>query len=53
MVGSYVDAATAEGFAADWELERHWEALRQVYGVGARKAEELGEQVLDVIRSGA
>ncbi|MCU1536751.1 MAG: protein translocase subunit secA, partial [Humibacillus sp.] len=34
VVGSYVDAATAEGFAADWELERLWEALRQVYPVG-------------------
>lgn len=27
------------------------EALRQVYGVGARKAEDLGEAFLDVIRS--
>ncbi len=34
VVGSYVDAATAEGFAADWDLERLWEALRQVYPVG-------------------
>ncbi|WP_353511168.1 preprotein translocase subunit SecA [Intrasporangium sp.] len=34
VVGGYVDAATAEGFAADWDLERLWEALRQVYPVG-------------------
>jgi len=27
------------------------EALRQVYGVGARKAEDLGEQVLETIRA--
>ena len=34
VVGGYVDAATAEGFAGDWDLERLWEALRQVYPVG-------------------
>ena len=34
VVGGYVDAATAEGFAADWDLEQLWEALRQVYPVG-------------------
>jgi preprotein translocase subunit SecA len=34
VVASYVDAATAEGFATDWDLERLWEALRQVYPVG-------------------
>ncbi|MEO5743400.1 MAG: preprotein translocase subunit SecA [Terracoccus sp.] len=33
VVGSYVDAATAEGFAADWNLEHLWDALRQVYPV--------------------
>ncbi|HTM34728.1 MAG TPA: DNA helicase RecQ [Vicinamibacterales bacterium] len=29
------------------------EALRHVYGVGARKAEDLGDAVIDVIRGGA
>ncbi|WP_323096708.1 preprotein translocase subunit SecA [Intrasporangium sp. YIM S08009] len=33
VVGGYVDAATAEGFAADWDLEQLWDALRQVYPV--------------------
>jgi preprotein translocase subunit SecA len=33
VVGSYVDAATGEGFAGDWDLERLWTALRQVYPV--------------------
>jgi preprotein translocase subunit SecA len=33
VVGSYVDAATAEGFSADWDLEQLWSALRQVYPV--------------------
>ncbi|WP_347350252.1 preprotein translocase subunit SecA [Intrasporangium sp.] len=32
-VGGYIDAATAEGFAADWNLEHLWDALRQVYPV--------------------
>ena len=29
------------------------EALRHVYGVGARKAEDLGDAVIEVIRGGA
>jgi len=33
VVGSYVDAATANGFAADWDLEKLWDAMRQVYPV--------------------
>ncbi|MEO6998041.1 MAG: preprotein translocase subunit SecA, partial [Terracoccus sp.] len=33
VVGSYVNAATAQGFAADWNLEHLWDALRQVYPV--------------------
>ncbi|NUO34603.1 MAG: preprotein translocase subunit SecA, partial [Dermatophilaceae bacterium] len=33
VVGSYVDAATAEGFAADWDLEKLWDAMRQVFPV--------------------
>jgi preprotein translocase subunit SecA len=33
VVASYVDAATTEGFAGDWDLERLWEAMRQVYPV--------------------
>jgi preprotein translocase subunit SecA len=33
VVGGYVDSATAEGFAADWNLEHLWDALRQVFPV--------------------
>jgi preprotein translocase subunit SecA len=33
VIGGYIDAATAEGFAADWNLEHLWDALRQVYPV--------------------
>ncbi|MDN5795575.1 MAG: preprotein translocase subunit SecA [Intrasporangium sp.] len=32
-VGGYIDAATDEGFAADWNLEHLWDALRQIFPV--------------------
>ncbi|EWT00831.1 preprotein translocase subunit SecA [Intrasporangium oryzae NRRL B-24470] len=43
VVGGYVDAATAEGFAGDWDLERLWDALRQVFPVSVtiEQVEEL------------
>ncbi len=39
VVGGYIDAATAEGFAGDWNLEHLWDALRQVYPVSLSIAE--------------
>ena len=32
-IQAYVDAATAEGFAEDWDLEKLWTALRLIYPV--------------------
>jgi len=32
-IQAYVDAATAEGFAEDWDLEKLWKALRLVYPI--------------------
>ena len=32
-LGAYVDAATAEGFAEDWDLEKLWAALKVIYPV--------------------
>jgi preprotein translocase subunit SecA len=32
-LGAYVDAATAEGFAEDWDLEKLWTALKVIYPV--------------------
>ena len=32
-VTAYVDAATAEGFAEDWDLETLWTALRSLYPI--------------------
>ena len=34
VVGAYVDGATAEGYAEDWDLEKLWEALGTLYPVG-------------------
>jgi preprotein translocase subunit SecA len=32
-LGAYVDAATAEGFPEDWDLEKLWTALKVIYPV--------------------
>ncbi|HRW17787.1 MAG TPA: preprotein translocase subunit SecA [Dermatophilaceae bacterium] len=32
-VNAYVDGATSEGYAEDWDLEQLWTALRQLYPV--------------------
>ena len=32
-IQAYVDAATAEGFAEDWDLEKLWTALRLIYPI--------------------
>ncbi len=41
-VGSYVQAATAEGYPESWDLEQLWTALKQLYPVGVT-IEELEE----------
>jgi preprotein translocase subunit SecA len=33
VVTAYVDGATAEGYAEDWDLEKLWEALKTLYPV--------------------
>ena len=35
VVSAYVDGATAEGYAEDWDLEKLWTALGTLYPVGA------------------
>jgi preprotein translocase subunit SecA len=34
VVKAYVDGATAEGYAEDWDLDKLWEALEALYPVG-------------------
>ncbi|MDY6869440.1 MAG: preprotein translocase subunit SecA [Actinomycetota bacterium] len=34
VVTAYVNGATAEGYAEDWDLEQLWTALKQLYPVG-------------------
>ncbi|BBY43709.1 preprotein translocase subunit SecA [Mycolicibacterium celeriflavum] len=34
VITAYVDGATAEGYAEDWDLEQLWTALKQLYPVG-------------------
>jgi preprotein translocase subunit SecA len=43
VVTSYVTAATAEGFAEDWDLEQLWTALRSLYPVGIEIDEVVEE----------
>ena len=42
--GAYVDAATAEGFAEDWDLEKLWTALKVIYPISF-SIQELEEEV--------
>jgi preprotein translocase subunit SecA len=39
VVTGYVDAATAEGFVDDWDLDKLWTALRTLYPVSITTAE--------------
>ncbi|WP_101948687.1 preprotein translocase subunit SecA [Mycobacterium sp. 3519A] len=34
VITAYVDGATAEGYAEDWDLEKLWDALKTLYPVG-------------------
>jgi preprotein translocase subunit SecA len=34
VITAYVNGATAEGYAEDWDLEQLWTALKQLYPVG-------------------
>jgi len=34
VVGAYVEGATAEGYAEDWDLDQLWSSLKQLYSIG-------------------
>ena len=43
VIQAYVDGATAEGYAEDWDLEKLWTALRTIYPVGIRWQDLAGD----------
>ncbi|MGC9666829.1 preprotein translocase subunit SecA [Planosporangium sp. 12N6] len=43
-IGAYVQGATAEGYAEDWDLDLLWTSLKQLYPLGVTK-DELVEEV--------
>jgi preprotein translocase subunit SecA len=43
VIQAYVDGATAEGYAEDWDLEKLWTALRTIYPVGVRWQDIAGD----------
>jgi preprotein translocase subunit SecA len=65
VVRAYVDGATAEGYAEDWDLEQLWGALRTLYPVGVdhhdlidsdavgEAGELTREELLDILVSDA
>jgi preprotein translocase subunit SecA len=43
VVKAYVEGATAEGYAEDWDLDKLWTALRTIYPVGIRWQDLAGD----------
>jgi preprotein translocase subunit SecA len=50
VVGAYVDGATAEGYAEDWDLDKLWTALGTLYPVGVDRAKLVHDDVDDLTR---
>ena len=50
VVTAYVDGATAEGYAEDWDLEKLWTALGTLYPVGLNRATLVDGTVDDLTR---
>ncbi|MFN2495058.1 MAG: preprotein translocase subunit SecA [Pseudonocardiaceae bacterium] len=49
VVTAYVNGATENGYAEDWDLDKLWTALRTLYPVGI-KYEDIGDDVGDLTR---
>ncbi|RDI53192.1 preprotein translocase subunit SecA [Nocardia mexicana] len=43
VITAYVNAATAEGYVEDWDLEKLWTALKTLYAVGIDHKDLTGE----------
>jgi len=52
VVGAYVTAATAEGYVEDWDLDKLWDALRELYPVSIRWQDLVGEMDEDGVVDG-
>ena len=50
VVTAYVDGATAEGYAEDWDLEKLWTALGTLYPIGVDRAKLAEGDVDDLTR---
>jgi hypothetical protein len=50
VVTAYVDGATAEGYAEDWDLEKLWSALGTLYPVGVDREKLADGDVDDLSR---
>jgi preprotein translocase subunit SecA len=49
VITAYVNAATENGYAEDWDLDQLWSALRTLYPIGI-KYEDLGDDNGDLTR---
>ncbi|HEY8372199.1 MAG TPA: preprotein translocase subunit SecA [Pseudonocardiaceae bacterium] len=49
VITAYVDGATANGFAEDWDLDQLWTALKTLYPISIRW-EDLAEEKEDLTR---
>src|SRR5918992_1496784 len=49
VITAYVDGATENGYAEDWDLDKLWAALKTLYPVGI-KHEDLGDDAGDLTR---
>jgi preprotein translocase subunit SecA len=43
VIQAYVDGATAEGYAEDWDLDKLWTALRTIYPISIRWQDLAGD----------
>ena len=43
VIGAYVDGATEEGYAEDWDIDELWTALRALYPIELDPREVMGE----------
>jgi preprotein translocase subunit SecA len=49
VLTAYVDGATEDGYAEDWDLDQLWTALRTLYPVGI-KYEDIADKIEDLTR---